>query len=291
MAKAPEKAPMEPGKVIRSDERNADIWNALRTPDPAYTKKFDRPGFKGTAMTPTYLYRRATEVFGPAGKGWGYDIDKIFMVPAENPKVVYVQVTVWYLWPESDDRFGNCHIGKVTHVGGNVLERFRKINGETRAVGYDDEAVKAAVTDAVGKALSLIGMGADVYMGLFDDNKYVREASDIFDETDLERPSQQGALTKLAEEKRDDRADEEKAPPPEDPAEALAKEQKAWAIRMVQKIRGVAVSAAGYDELMALRGEGKQAQEKWGSDNPEVVTVRAAMTQRRRELEDALGLE
>lgn len=290
MAKAPEKAPMEPGRVIRSDERNADIWNALRTPDPAYTKKFDRPGFKGTAMTPTYLYRRATEVFGPAGKGWGYDIDKIFMVPAENPKVVYVQVTVWYLWPESDDRFGNCHIGKVTHVGGNVLERFRKINGETRAVGYDDEAVKAAVTDAVGKALSLIGMGADVYMGLFDDNKYVREASDIFDETDLERPSQQGALTKLAEEKRDDRADEEKAPPPEDPAEALAKEQKAWAVRLIQAFAAVAVNQAGYDALMKLRDEAKPKSELWGSDNPEVQAVKKAFIERRRTLEDALGL-
>ncbi len=290
MAKAPEKAPMEPGRVIRSDERNADIWNALRTPDPAYTKKFDRPGFKGTAMTPTYLYRRATEVFGPAGKGWGYDIDKIFMVPAENPKVVYVQVTVWYLWPESDDRFGNCHIGKVTHVGGNVLERFRKINGETRAVGYDDEAVKAAVTDAVGKALSLIGMGADVYMGLFDDNKYVREASDIFDETDLERPSQQGALTKLAEEKRDDRADEEKAPPPEDPAEALTKEQKAWAIRLIQAFAAVAVNQAGYDALMKLRDEAKPKSELWGSDNPEVQAVKKAFIERRRTLEDALGL-
>jgi hypothetical protein len=242
-------------------------------------------------MTPVYLYRRMTEVFGPAGKGWGYDVDAIHLVPAHDPETVHVQVTVWYCWPELDEVYGPSHKGKVTHFGGNRLHRERKIDGKLQKVGYDDEAFKAALTDALGKAMSMIGMAGDVYMGLFDDNKYVREAQDIFDETDVERPSDQGARTKLAEEQKDTRADEEKAPPPEDPAEAPAKEQKAWAIRMVQKIRGVAVSAAGYDELMALRGEGKQAQEKWGSDNPEVVTVRTAMTQRRRELEDALGLE
>jgi len=41
----------------------------------------------------------------------------------------------------------------------------------------DSEAKKKAHTDARGKALSLLGFGADVFLGLFDDHNYVKEAA------------------------------------------------------------------------------------------------------------------
>jgi hypothetical protein len=44
----------------------------------------------------------------------------------------------------------------------------------------DDEAFKKAFTDAVTNALKLIGVGADVHMGLFDDSKYVNEVRQEF---------------------------------------------------------------------------------------------------------------
>ena len=39
----------------------------------------------------------------------------------------------------------------------------------------DEEAAKKAVTDAVTKCLSYLGLAGDVHMGLFDDSKYVAE--------------------------------------------------------------------------------------------------------------------
>jgi hypothetical protein len=38
----------------------------------------------------------------------------------------------------------------------------------------DDEAPKKAMTDALTKAMSHLGMSADIFLGKFDDNKYVQ---------------------------------------------------------------------------------------------------------------------
>ena len=44
----------------------------------------------------------------------------------------------------------------------------------------DDEAFKKAFTDGVTNALKMIGVGADVHMGLFDDDKYVNHLQEEF---------------------------------------------------------------------------------------------------------------
>ena len=48
---------------------NMRIWDQVDTTDPSATKNFTgMGGFKGTAIKPTYLMRKATEVFGPCGE-------------------------------------------------------------------------------------------------------------------------------------------------------------------------------------------------------------------------------
>ena len=44
----------------------------------------------------------------------------------------------------------------------------------------DDEAPKKAMTDAMTKAMSHLGMAADVFLGLFDSNKYVEQMKKKF---------------------------------------------------------------------------------------------------------------
>ena len=44
----------------------------------------------------------------------------------------------------------------------------------------DDEAPKKAMTDAMTKAFSHLGMSADVFLGKFDDSKYVQEVKKEF---------------------------------------------------------------------------------------------------------------
>jgi len=54
--------------------------------------------------------------------------------------------------------------------------------GQTMLVGenkygsfMDEEAPKKSITDCISKCAVLLGIGADVHLGLFDDNKYVNQ--------------------------------------------------------------------------------------------------------------------
>ena len=49
-----------------------------------------------------------------------------------------------------------------------------------KAGTLDDEAPKKALTDAMTKAFSHLGVSADVFLGLFDNNKYVATMKEKF---------------------------------------------------------------------------------------------------------------
>ena len=49
-----------------------------------------------------------------------------------------------------------------------------------KAGTLDDEACKKASTDALTKAFSYLGLNADVFLGMFDNNKYVSEMKSKF---------------------------------------------------------------------------------------------------------------
>tara|TARA_R110000744_G_scaffold71312_2_gene143649 strand:+ start:22199 stop:22813 length:615 start_codon:yes stop_codon:yes gene_type:complete len=126
------------------------LWNSVCKTDPAHTKHVaQRGGF--TAIDAMYQIQTATEQFGPVGIGWGWDFDLSY---PENGTVV-AMVTLWH---------GNKN-QTVKQVGQKSL-------GANRA---DEDAVKKAVTDGLTKCLSYLGFNADVFLGKFDDNKYVAE--------------------------------------------------------------------------------------------------------------------
>src|SRR5690606_10433830 len=134
--------------------------------DPSQTKQFKRSGgFSGTAIKPMWAYKRMTEEFGPCGIGWGVGEPSFQVVGGpEGEVLVFCTVSIWY---------GEHHT--VFGVGGD------KVVGKNKyGLASDDEAFKKAFTDAVTNALKLIGVGADVHMGLFDDNKYVNAMREEF---------------------------------------------------------------------------------------------------------------
>ncbi len=55
------------------------------------------------------------------------------------------------------------------------VQNLSKKNGS-----LDDEAPKKAMTDAMTKAFSHLGMSADVFLGMFDDSKYVESLKKEF---------------------------------------------------------------------------------------------------------------
>lgn len=148
---------------------NADLWDKLGRTDPKHTKGFSRAGgFKGTAIKPMWAYRRMTEEFGACGVGWGVNEPSFQVVPSEGEILVYCTASIWH----------GTRDQVVYGVGGDKVAAKRKDGGTF----CDDEAFKKSFTDAITNALKLIGVGADVHMGLFDDVKYVNEMKHEFAE-------------------------------------------------------------------------------------------------------------
>ena len=134
------------------------LWEAVSKTDPKYTKQFSRSGgFSGTAINATYLIRKATEQWGPVGAKWGWKVLDEKYVPGAEGTVVHV-LRVELRHP--DGAFESY--GQTTFVGKNKNGSFT-----------DEEAPKKSLTDAITKALAMLGFSADVHMGLYDDNKYV----------------------------------------------------------------------------------------------------------------------
>ena len=139
---------------------NLRIWSLVEKTDPNHTKKVNqRGGF--TAISAAYQIKRATETFGPIGEGWGYDAGE----PIFQDALVFVPVTLWH--GQRDNTFGPMFGGAEWKANGGRV---------------DSDALKKATTDALTKLLSQLGFNADVFLGLFDDNKYVAELKAEFAE-------------------------------------------------------------------------------------------------------------
>lgn len=147
---------------------NTALWDKLGKTDPSHTKPFKRAGgFSGTAIKPMFSYRRMTEEFGPCGIGWGVGQPSFQVVPAGEETLVFCTVSIWHGKPDQI----------VYGVGGDKV-----VVKQQSGLRSDDEAFKKAFTDAVTNGLKLIGVGADVHMGMFDDNKYVNSMKEEFAE-------------------------------------------------------------------------------------------------------------
>lgn len=143
---------------------NLDLWQAVEKTPPSETKAITGKSYQGTSPKPHYLVHKATETFGPCGIGWGFTIeDERIEEGAGGERMSIARVKVWYEW--------NGKRGEVEHIGGTSFSG-------TRASGKpftDEDAPKKSVTDALIKALSMIGFAGDIFMGRYDDSKYVSD--------------------------------------------------------------------------------------------------------------------
>lgn len=158
---------------------NMAIWQAVEKTDPDHTKRVSqRGGF--TAINANYQIMQATKQFGPIGVGWGY----IAGEPIFHDSLLFVPVTLWH--------------GNRSNTFGPMLgcEEWKSSKGH-----IDSDASKKATTDAITKLLSQLGFSADVFLGKYDDQKYVetlREEKRKEDEpaliTDEQRDQLQAAI-------------------------------------------------------------------------------------------------
>lgn len=159
---------------MTNENKHTEIWDRLFETPPAHTKDFKKGGgFGGTAIAPTYIIKRMTEEFGPHGLGWGWEIqDEEYIDGApltvageltEVKEVIHkIRLRLWY--KIGDDIFYiGPHFGQTTFVGSNKNGFFT-----------DEEHAKKSITDAVSKCVVQLGLSADIHIGLYDDNKYIK---------------------------------------------------------------------------------------------------------------------
>lgn len=129
------------------------IWDAVAKTNPAHTKHVSqRGGF--TSINAHSQVMEATRQFGPIGIGWGY----VAGAPTFHDNLMFVPVTLWH--------------GDRSNTFGPMLgcEEWKDNKGRV-----DSDVGKKATTDALTKLLSQLGFNADVFLGLWDDNKYVEQ--------------------------------------------------------------------------------------------------------------------
>lgn len=158
---------------------NMAIWNQASRTDPAATKPITEGYLKGkTAIAALLPVKMATEIFGPVGIGWGYEIieerfdagEHIYTTPKDGGEPLLLGIAqlhtmlvkVWANW--------NGEKLEATHYG-HTPRLYRSKWG----ISTDDEYAKKSLSDAVKKALSMFGVNADIYLGEFDDQGYVDE--------------------------------------------------------------------------------------------------------------------
>jgi hypothetical protein len=152
---------------------NLALWNAVERTDPKHTKPITGKSYQGNSPKPHWIIRKATETFGPCGIGWGFTVDErvedgAMIAPGFYEKLHVAKVTVWYEW--------NGKRGQVEHIGGTTLSGQRS-SGKPYT---DEDAPKKSVTDALIKALSMVGFAGDIFLGRYDDSRYVSEVRQEF---------------------------------------------------------------------------------------------------------------
>lgn len=144
---------------------NLKLWASVEKTDPKYTKPFSKAGgFSGTAINATYLIHKATSLWGPIGGTWGPVVEDEKYVTGADGTIIHV-LRIRFRHPGGE--FPSY--GQTTFVGKNKNGQFT-----------DEEAPKKSLTDAITKALSMLGFSADVFLGLYDDNKYVSDRKHEF---------------------------------------------------------------------------------------------------------------
>lgn len=182
-----------------------NLWNTVEKTPPGHVKEITGKSYKGNSPKPHYLVWKATETFGPIGIGWGFTIeDERVEEGAGGERMHIARVRVWYKWDGAR--------GEVEHVGGTTFSGMRA-SGKPFT---DEDAPKKSVTDALVKALSMIGFAGDIFMGRYDDSKYVNDL------------------------KAEERAEKQNAPARQQPAGIDDARQKAVAFkdRFIADIRG-----------------------------------------------------
>lgn len=143
-------------QMIERPTDNMDLWEKVFKSDPKYVKKVNTRGGFHTPCAQSQIME-ATKLWGPMGRKWGVSDEPVTFNCPDG--MVVLKVTLWYMM--GGDRCSVSQYGSASWMNGK-----------------DNDAPKKARTDGTTKCLSLLGFNADIFLGMWDDSKYVNQINE-----------------------------------------------------------------------------------------------------------------
>lgn len=168
---------------------NLEVWQRFGYTDPKHTKAISGKAYSGTSPKPHWIIYKLTEAFGPIGIGWGFRVlEERYDAMGDVETLHVAKVQLWYRY--------NGERAEIEQFGATRAKYLTSSN----KILVDEDAIKKSVTDALVKCASYVGVCADIFMGLWDDQKYVSEANQYYREQEHTQAStKQAAKAKQAE--------------------------------------------------------------------------------------------
>lgn len=143
---------------------NLYLWHKVEKTNPKYTKQANVGGNKITSIAPQYQIMNVTEQFGSYGKTWGFkNIELDYTLVPEFNLIVFKAI---FFYPD----------GEFPTI--NSIKMFM----DNAKLKIDDNFAKKLETDTLTKAISKLGFNADIFMGKFEDTRYLAEIKKEFAE-------------------------------------------------------------------------------------------------------------
>ena len=143
-------------------DKNLRIWTATEEVPLEFLKEIRGGRLAGmTDISPMWRLWKLTQMYGPYGEGWW--IDNLDWRVVEAGPEVSIQVSLKVYTRDAPN--GLLGVG-----GSRILQK------ESAGLHHNDEALKMAVTDAIGVACKFLGFASAIYEGRFDGSKYTPRA-------------------------------------------------------------------------------------------------------------------
>ena len=150
-------------------KENLEFWDSVEKTDPTFTKRVEYGKRSFTTIDAYYQIKIATEKWGMYGDGWGVENESLSF---QETLLIYT-ATFYYT------------LGGAKHsfpIASSIIWKSLTDKGKIR---IDDECVKKVRTDALTKGFSFLGMNADVFLGKFDSDRYVKQMEKEFENKEL----------------------------------------------------------------------------------------------------------
>ena len=145
-------------------KESLELWHKVEKTNPKYTKQANVKGNKIISIAPQYQIMNVTEQFGSYGKTWGFkNIELDYTLVPEFNLIVFKAI---FFYPD----------GEFPTI--NSIKMFM----DNAKLKIDDNFAKKLETDTLTKAISKLGFNADIFMGKFEDTRYLAEIKKEFAE-------------------------------------------------------------------------------------------------------------